>query len=514
MLAAENGGLPGGKIGGMGDVLRDLPRALANLGHRVTVLTPSYGFLARLPGAEDSGSFAVPFAGRTETCRRLSVPSGCDGLEYELLDHPRFAPGGQEQIYHDDGPDAPFATDAGKFAFFCAAAAERLRGLVVAPDVVHLHDWHTGLLLLLRGYDTRYRALRKIRTVFTIHNLALQGIRPERETDSSLLSWYPGLRVPDTVIADPRYPNCVNPVAAAIRLADAVNTVSPSYAREILLPSDERTGRHGGEALEGLLVKREREGALHGILNGCEYPDAAKSKPGWKALVAILQEALAGWVAAGRYVDSAAWLADKRLAELPKKKPRIIATSIGRITEQKVGLFEQKVGRTATAMDRVLDALDGGLLIMLGSGELEHERFLQQAMVRYDNFVFLRGYSDRLSEALYSAGDLFLMPSVFEPCGISQMLAMRAGQPVVAHSVGGLADTVTPRNGFPFTGATRREQAQNFARELAAAVDMKLGRPEQWKRIVAAARRARFTWDASAARYLTELYGFDAPAHE
>jgi starch synthase len=147
---------------------------------------------------------------------------------------------------------------------------------------------------------------------------------------------------------------------------------------------------------------------------------------------------------------------------------------------------------------------------MLGSGDHEYERFLQLAMVRHPNFLFLRGYSDELSQALYASGDLFLMPSVFEPCGISQLLAMRAGQPVVAHAVGGLKDTVTDEVGFPFSGADSQEQARNFVHAVASAVELKLGKADAWQALGRAASAQRFSWDASAERYLTEVYGFAA----
>jgi len=186
MLAAENGGLPGGKVGGMGDVIRELPIALARRGHQVSILTPAYGFLARLPALRRGGTLSFPFAGAAQSCAWLEAASGVPAVTYYLLDHPRFTPGGEERIYHDDDAGAPFATDASKFAFFSAAGAEFIRTLDSPPDIVHLHDWHTGLYLLIRRFDPAYRELSKIRTVFTIHNLALQGIRPLTETDSSL----------------------------------------------------------------------------------------------------------------------------------------------------------------------------------------------------------------------------------------------------------------------------------------------------------------------------------------
>jgi starch synthase len=509
MLAAENGALPGGKVGGMGDVVHDLPRALARKGHRVSVLTPAYGFLARLPGAKSIGTVSLDFAGAKESCQWLEVPSGIDGVDYYLLDNPRFAPFGHESIYHDDGDGAPFATDASKFAFFSAASAALLCQLKRLPDVVHLHDWHLGLFLLLRRFDGRFRALQPVRSVFTIHNLALQGTRPIDGSDSSLARWFPDLKVPYDVVADPRYPRCVNPLAVAIRLADTLNTVSPSYAREILSTPNIARGHHGGEGLESLLAVRSKAGALSGILNGCEYPDRPPAGLSWTRMVALIDEQLQAWIASGSVVDAAAYLAEKRLANLPAKRPEVIATSIGRVTGQKLALFRLCVRGSVTAIDRVLEALEGSVLILLGSGDHDYEVFLQRAMVRHSNFIYLKGYSDRLAQALYASGDLFLMPSSFEPCGISQMLAMRAGQPCVAHAVGGLRDTVTTVNGFPFDGATPKEQARNFAREVAAAVDLKQNAPRKWQDLCGAARSERFSWDASAARYMQEVYTLD-----
>jgi starch synthase len=506
MLAAENGALPGGKIGGMGDVIRELPPELAKLGHKVSIVVPAYGFLARLPGTCKLGTVRVQFAGVTETCDWLETPSGIENVSYQLLDHARFTPYGEERIYHDDPGSAPFATDASKFAFFSAAAARLVMGLERAPDVVHLHDWHPGWYAVIRQYDPACKDLQAIRTVLTIHNLALQGIRPLSQTPSSFRQWFPSLNAPIDVIGDPRYTDCVNPLASAIRLCDAITTVSPTYVEEIIVPGDASAGRHGGEGLEKLLARRYRDGALTGILNGCEYPAPTRARPGWKTLLATIRSELEQWIAADSLVDSAAWLALERLETLPGRRPPIIATSIGRVTDQKLGLFREPSGDGAPAIDGVLNALGDGVLIMLGSGDAGYEQFLRRTMARHQNFLFLKGYSDRLSESLYAAGDLFLMPSVFEPCGISQMLAMRSGQPCVVHAVGGLKDTVSTATGFPFAGDSSRQQATNLIATVKRATDLKNGRAAQWKNIRKAAARQRFSWDVSAGRYARDVY--------
>lgn len=509
MLAAENGALPGGKVGGMGDVTRDLPKALAERGHAVTVLTPAYGHFARSPGARKLGTIDVPFAETTERVNWYAVSGTDSAVAHQVLDHPRFSPWGEGRIYCDDGPDAPFYTDATKFAFFSAAAAAVVLRLAPEPDLVHLHDWHLGLYLALRAFDRRYRSLRSLRTVFTIHNLALQGTRPLRETASSLAAWYPWLEYGLEEVVDPVYADCVNPMAIGIRLADMINTVSPTYAREVQLPNSDARGFRGGEHLERLLARAHADGRLVGILNGCDYSEARTRRPGWSKLLQSIDTQLMQWIAEEPSVASAHHVAERRIAALPRKRPRTLLTSIGRIVDQKVRLFREPDDSGVSALERILSKLsETDLLIMLGRGAPDHERFFAGISARHPRFIFLHGYSEQIASALYASGDLFLMPSCFEPCGIGQMLAMRSGQPCVVHAVGGLKDTVTRRNGFPFDGRTLTKQAQNFTREVAAAVSLRQSSPEQWKRISDAAAAERFDWHDSADRYIEDVYAF------
>lgn len=509
MLAAENGALPNGKVGGMGDVTHFLPEALAERGFAVTVLTPAYGRFARLPGTQRLGTLEVPFGTSTEQVDWYSVSVPDSKVAYQVVDHAEFSPCGPGRIYCNDGADAPFQTDATKFAFFSAAAATVVCRLGKPPDVVHLHDWHLGFYLILRAFDLRYRELRAIRTVFTIHNLALQGTRPLRVTDSSLAAWYPWLRYRPEDVADPAHTDCVNPMAAAIRLADMVNTVSPTYAREVQRPSVAERGFQGGERLEEILKRAASEGRLVGILNGCDYSQKKPRRPGWKKLIEMMARQVVEWIARESSVGSAHYFAERKLTKLGGKRPRTLLTNVGRIVDQKVRLFREPVGPGESALERILDGLGkDDLMIVLGSGDPDYEQFFTEVASRSANLLFLGGYSESVASALYASGDLFLMPSSFEPCGIGQMLAMRWGQPCVVHAVGGLRDTVTNRTGFPFDGETPRRQAQSFAREVTAAVSLRKASPQHWKRIVEAAARQRFDWGASADRYIGEVYGF------
>ena len=513
MLAAENGALPNGKVGGLGDVIRDLPVALAARGWQVSIMTPAYGMFADLPGAQRRAEISVNFAGSKHKVSLVELPRDASGVRHFALDHDLFEPRGPGLIYTESPGEGPFATDASKFAFFCAASAGTLTaGALPSPDVVHLHDWQLALVLLLRRYAPAFSALKKLRTVFTIHNLAMQGVRPLRGDPSALESWFPDLKYDRTVVVDPRWPDCVNPLAVAIRLADAINTVSPTYAREILEPNDAARGFSGGEGLEADLQAAQKAERLTGILNGCEYPERRVRKTAWRRLVRTMQDEIASWIARESSLPSAHYLADKRVHALPSGRPAAVLTSIGRLTEQKARLFREPTPAGPAAIESILEALGPeGLFVMVGSGDAEYERYFTDVASRCDNFLFFNGYSDALADSLYAGGNLFLMPSSFEPCGISQMLAMRAGQPCVVHGVGGLRDTVADGvNGFVFSGGTPTEQAEAFVAKVAYALQMRQSSRKRWQRLRRAAAAARFDWSRSAAAYEKDVYGIES----
>ncbi|WP_236074984.1 glycogen synthase [Teredinibacter purpureus] len=509
MVAAENDFLPGAKVGGVADVIRDLPPAIVALGAEVDVVLPSYGFLARLPGLNIVAEYEVSFGGSTHQVVLLLQTQKNGGASNYIIHHPAFSPSG-ETVYCNDH-DRPFATDATKFAFFCAALGKALLdGALARPDVLHCHDWHTAFLLILIEFSPALQTLKTIRSVFTIHNLAMQGVRPLRGDSSSLETWYPDLHYDGQSICDPVNPHCVNPMRAAILLADKVHTVSPTYAEEILQPSDKINGLYGGEGLQDDLNGRSATGDLVGIINGSEYPKGARyADPAKKKVVALAEECLVTWASHQSELSSAHFVADKRLDYWAHKKSRgFTVTSVGRITEQKAKLLSTYVASGKTALETMLDTLsDRDQLILLGTGDAVYEDFLLRVSGRYSNFIFLNGYSHALSLYLYRYGDLFLMPSSFEPCGISQMLAMRAGQPCLVNSVGGLKDTVEHnKTGFCFSGGSAVEQAESMAGEFKRVRTLFDEEPEAWKKMMRAAGDVRFTWQQSAQSYMQELY--------
>lgn len=514
MLAAENGVLKGAKVGGIADVIRDVPRALALRGHQVTVLTPGYQALSKLPGAHFQHSLTVEFGGALETLElfRIDTPDEPPGVRHYVLEHPLFGACGAGHVYCHDQFE-PFATDASKFALFCQAACCSLVTEAFGKvDVLHLHDWHAALVLLLRQAHGGYQALQQIPAVFTIHNLSLQGVRPFAQNLSSPAHWFQSLKYDPAPVADPLYPDCINLMRTGINLADKVHVVSPTYAREILLPSDPRGGLVRGEGLEQDLRRVNKAGNLFGIINGCDYSGvkAVGRKPDKKKVIGVATHALNHWVQGCDLIKAAHFHAQNRLLGWAQGKQRdgFIVGSVGRLTPQKVDLLRVETTPGLAALDALLLKLERGFMIMVGSGDPACERFMCEVMQRHENFLFLCGYSEELGELIYRFSDLFLMPSSFEPCGISQMLAMRAGTPPLVHKVGGLADTVHHmQNGFAFDGANRVEQAEDMLRVFQDVLDLRAEKLPVWQGICANAAATRFEWDVTVKEYETQLYG-------
>jgi starch synthase len=511
MIAAENGALPGGKVGGIGDVVNDVPLALSKRDCQVSVVTPGYGKFAKLPGAKKLKTLNIFFAGKQQAVELyyLSQNGNHKNVQHYVVEHPLFSLCGAGIIYCDDPPGRPFASDASKFALFCTAVAEAISANAFGDlDVLHCHDWHAAVLLILRHYLPRYQSLKKLHCAYTIHNLALQGIRPFAGDGSSLEEWFPDLEYEPALLGDPRWTDCVNPMASAIRLADTVHAVSPTYAKEIMQPSDVSLGQYGGEGLEKDLNDANHEHRLFGILNGCEYPEQNQSSVDWPTLVQQMQNTILLWASRSTNLASADFIAFNALNKLSQTRPKMLLTSVGRITEQKVALMRQATSSGKPALHATLDTLgDYGMLLVIGSGDENYEHFLCETAVHYSNFIFLRGYSNELAQGFYQQGDLFFMPSSFEPCGISQMLALRAGQLCLVHQVGGLKDTIDDnKTGYVFSGSNLTEQADAMVTSVQRALKQHQKKSPKWQNMRKAAAATRFEWAASIDTYLKQLY--------
>jgi starch synthase len=510
MVASENDALKGGKVGGVGDVVRDLPRALARLGWRVTVIIPSYGFLHTRNPATAVAKVRFPFAGGPSEGEMWEVTpkERVEGVTYLVFEHPGIR---GNPIYCHDPPEHAFAQDASKYALFCSAVGRYLLSGSARP-VLHLHDWHTGALFLLRELHPQFAGLKEFRTAFTIHNVAIQGTRPIRGPHATVEEWFPELFKATGWIErwkDPRYAEpTFTPMAAGITHAGKVNTVSPTYAAEILKPSDPATGFVGGEGLETILVRAKSQGRLKGILNGCEYPAEQKvpSMP-LAALIDLVKSESDAWIEPVGGPSRAE--VGERLNRLRKHDPQVILTSVTRVVDQKIRLLLEEGSQGESGLDGLLGLLSNhkGVYVLLGTGTAEYEDALVSAHRKNDRFLYLRGYSELIGEALYASGSLFIMPSLFEPCGISQMMAMRRGQPCVVHAVGGLKDTIIDGvNGFQFRGETLAAKVADFIRVTGEALKLRENSPQAWGRMTSEAARARFTWEKSAGEYAVLMY--------
>lgn len=518
MIASENGGISSAKVGGLGDFVKDFSFTLAEQGHHLSVVIPSYGFLHQLSNSQFLTTIEFQFSGQKQKAKIFQVPQkNCNEVQQFIVHHSGFVSldqNGQYEIYHHDLDTEPYTKDASKYALFCIAVAEGLQnGIWGHLDCIHLNDWHTGCFLILRAYDPNYQSLQTIRTVYTINNLSYQGVRPFVGSKSSLEAWYPNLTYNREKLADPRWSNCVNLMKAGIELADAIITDSESYAQEILYPSNP-PHFYGGEGLEKELLVAKQQGRLFGVLLGCEYPnEGVISKLSFAELMSLLLAEVMKWQQNSKILSPLHSLIERRLNSLrnTSERPQIILTSICRLVEQKLYLMKASGHKFSSGITEILDELGTqGVYILLGRGDPNYEDFFTDIATRFDNFLFLNGYgSENCASALYSNGDLFLMPSSYEPCGLSQMLAMRNGQPCLVHKVGGLKDTVIDKiNGFVFEGDSIQEQVDNLVLTCHQAIQLKLNHPIQWQEICQQAKKSRFLWTDTVNKYLTNVYPY------
>lgn len=465
------------KTGGLADVAGALPAALAAAGEDVRVLLP--GFPAILSGVAG----LVPVAG-------LRAPWG----EAARLLHGRIPALGQLPAYvldapalydrpgnpYEDAEHRPYADSHRRFALLGWAAAQLARGADPhwAPELVHAHDWHAGLAPAYLAYLPGQPA----RSVFTVHNLAYQGrFGPDV---------FAGLGLPSSAfqVNGLEFHGDVSFMKAGLYFADRITTVSPSYAREIQTPAQ-------GQGLDGLL--RGRAGVLDGILNGV---DDRVWDPATDTLLPHRYRMPEGRRMAGKALCKAC-LQHALGLEVRADAPLFVLVS--RLTEQK-------------GLHLVLDGLDallarGGQLALLGSGDAALEdAFRQRAAAAPRRVAATFGYDEALAHRLFAGGDVTLVPSMFEPCGLTQMYGLRYGALPLVHRVGGLADTVTDctledlaegtANGFVFDGFTARD----FGRALRRAFAL-FARPADWRRVRATGMRRPAGWAEPAQRYI-EVY--------
>lgn len=469
------------KTGGLGDVAGSLPAALVRAGAEVIVMVPKYATIKDEYKAqmEHFADFYVSLGWRNEYCGLEKLER--DGVTYMFVDNERYFARDYPYGFFDDGE---------RFAFFSKAITESLQHLPAGfeCDILHCNDWQTALApVFLREFYQGLPLYDRVKTVFSIHNVAFQGQFSDTVMEDIL-----GVAHIPAAATQLRCDACsINYMLGALHYADAITTVSPTYANEIQTPEF-------GEGLDGVL--RERSYALQGILNGID--------------VAGFDPATDKRIAANYTVDdrSGKAVCKAKLQEelgLEVRDDRPLMVMVTRLTRQK-------------GMDLVMYALDrilsGGVQVaVLGTGDRDYEDGLRYFQDKYPGTMAARiEFDPALSQRMYAAADMFLMPSKFEPCGLSQIIAMRYGTLPIVRETGGLKDTVIPYNeftgegtGFSFSNFNGDEMGDAVFRAARLFWDNR----DAWNQLVTQAMSQDFSWTRSADKYL-DLYFFMHPEIE
>lgn len=469
------------KTGGLGDVAGSLPAALVRAGAEVIVMVPKYATIKDEHKAqmEHFSDFYVSLGWRNEYCGLEKLEH--DGVTYMFIDNERYFARDYPYGFFDDGE---------RFAFFSKAITESLQHLPEGfeCDILHCNDWQTALApVFLREFYQGLPLYDRVKTVFSIHNVAFQGQFSDTVMEDIL-----GVAHIPAAASQLRCDACsINYMLGALHYADAITTVSPTYANEIQTPEF-------GEGLDGVL--RERSYALQGILNGID--------------VAGFDPATDKRIAANYTVEdrSGKAVCKAKLQEelgLEVRDDRPLMVMVTRLTRQK-GL-----DLVMYALDRILA---GGVQVaVLGTGDRDYEDGLRYFQDKYPGTMAVRiEFDPALSQRMYAAADMFLMPSKFEPCGLSQIIAMRYGTLPIVRETGGLKDTVQPYNeftgegtGFSFSNFNGDEMGDAVFRAARLFWDNR----EAWNQLVTQAMSQDFSWTRSADKYL-DLYFFMHPEIE
>lgn len=468
MIASEV--TPLAKTGGLADVIGSLPKELKRLGHDVRIIIPFYtevekgGFSIR----KGRKSVDIVIGGTTE--KGLLRQASIGDIPVYLLEHKGYF--NRDHLYGT--PEGDYPDNGRRFAFFCRGVIEVLKKLDFRPDVLHCHDWQAALVpILLRYRLERDPFFARSATIFTIHNLAYQGLFPAE--DAKEMGIDPAWLTIDRL----EFYGQINLMKGAILTADAITTVSRAYSDEILTPDQ-------GCGLEGVL--QARKSALHGILNGLDYSvwDPAEDRH--------LVKNYSASASAGKLANK---LTLQNELGLEQSQTVPLLAMVTRLASQK-------------GIDLLLEiaphlADDNLQLVILGSGDeyyMKQLQEMQKTMPRNLSVIF--GFNAKLAHRIYAGSDIFLMPSLYEPCGLGQMIALRYGSVPVVRKTGGLADTIADRrngvrdpNGFTFDENT----AEDFLAAVKRAVAEFRESRTEWRKLVRRGMSADLSWQKSAEQY-------------
>jgi starch synthase len=465
---------PFAKTGGLADVAGALPKVLEALGHDVRVFMPRYRGVERVSGG-----------GLRTVVPRLDVPVGDRMVEGAVVEG-RMGKAvpvyflAQDRYYDRPGlygtPDGDYPDNCERFVFFCRAALAALPALDWTPQVIHAHDWQTGLIPVY--LETLFRdapAYRDVATVFTVHNLAYQGQFWHYDLPLTGLGW--DLFTPAGI----EFYGKINFLKGGLVFSDRLTTVSPTYAREIQTPEF-------GERLDGVL--RERADDLIGILNGIDY-EAWNPATDAEIPKRFGPDDLEGKTACKIGLREEMGLRDPG-------RPAPVFGMVGRLADQK-GL-----DLVAAVVPTIIAA--GGQFVLLGTGDERYEREFTELARAHPGAVAVKiGFNASLARRIYAGADCFLMPSRYEPCGLGQLIALRYATIPIVRRTGGLADTIREWDGTPGTGtgflfdALTHDACRGAVRRALAAY----AQPAAWARLMRNGMAEDFSWEASAEKYVS-----------
>jgi starch synthase len=454
--------VPFSKTGGLADVVGALPRALASLGHQVSVYVPRYRQTKLTDPQTVVRSITIPFDDKYRFCSVVTAGSTA-GVRFYFVDYPPYFD--REALY--GGPAGDYPDNAERFALFSRAVLEASKVLGV-PHVFHCHDWQSALVpVMLRTLYSEDPAFREVATVFTIHNMGYQGLFPPDTLPLLMLPW-------DLfTISKMEFFGRVNFLKGALVLSDFVTTVSKKYSQEI------QTTEYGF-GLEGVL--RNRAATVTGILNGVDYEEWSPETD--KFIVAkYSSQDLSGKLQCKKDL-----LNVFGITNADSKIP--VIGIVSRFAAQK------GFDLIAQIMDRL--AREQMIMVVLGSGDKLYEDMFQRLNKQFPNKIAAKvAFDNAIAHKIEAGADMFLMPSRYEPCGLNQMYSQRYGTPPVARATGGLIDTVEDGvTGFLFEEASKEALIAAVRRALAAYAD-----PARWRRLQRAAMERDFSWSAPARRY-------------
>jgi starch synthase len=463
---------PFAKTGGLADVTGSLPRHLCKNGIEVSVVIPKYKTVA--VQSKPVGDIHVEIGSQVVSGTiEQSTITGTDIPVFLVCNEPYF---NRDELYTVNGKDYPDNLE--RYTFFCRAILEMIKQGWVTPDLIHANDWQTALLPIY--IKTKYRrdpSIRSIKTLYTIHNLAYQGVFPQEQLPITNIGWE------HFHMEALEFYSQINLMKGAIVFSDAINTVSPKYAEEIQTPEF-------GCGLEGVL--QMNEGRLHGILNGVDYTNWS---PEHDTLIAAPYSL--DTYKAGKARNKEVLLEEFQLRPRANRTP--LFASVSRLAEQKgFDLVVQIVPKLAE---------HNAQLAILGTGQPEIEEQLLELQSQYPETLSLMiEYDNQIAHLIEAGADIFLMPSRYEPCGLNQMYSLRYGTIPLVRSTGGLTDTIRDATasaegtGFMFDTADAATLWETCQRAMTAFHNETL-----WDQMIRRAMNEDFSWNRSAMKY-QQLY--------